>query len=245
MFPLALMTTPLWAQDTAGIISYQQIISLDIKDSELPEGMAALFPKEHKIDKVLYFNTGGALYENREEQGSENENEFKQDNMTLRIEHKVPEEITFTDLKNKKVTEQKDLMGRIFLITEDMDSRKWKLTGRQKKLLDLPCMEATYIHDKDTVVAWYTTAIPVSAGPESFSGLPGMILEVQTGANMRIVATAVSAANATTQKKIAPPRKGKKITGAEFEALAKQKQEEMQQQYGGKGNIMIMKQEVR
>ena len=33
----------------------------------------------------------------------------------------------------------------------------------------------------ETIIAWYTPMIPASHGPDDFGGLPGLILELNTG----------------------------------------------------------------
>lgn len=239
LMPVVLLAAPLWAQQTSGTIVYEQIITMDISGQNLPEGMAALIPKEQKMEKVLYFSPEATLYENSEKGNDAKKEEYKQDDMEIRIERNMPDEKTYTDIKNKQVVAQKDLMGRLFLVSKDSEPGKWKFTGRQKKILDLPCMEAVDVSGEDTVVAWYTTGIPVQAGPGDISGLPGMVLEANMGKLIHLVAKRIEN-DAEAVKKIKAPTKGKKISAADFEKLQKEKQEEMQKQFGGKGNVIIM-----
>jgi GLPGLI family protein len=63
--------------------------------------------------------------------------------------------------------------------------------------------------DSIYVVAFYTTEIPVSGGPESFSGLPGMILGVALPhENVTWFATKVTD-NSIPPNVVVPPKKGK------------------------------------
>ncbi len=235
-----LASKPLLAQQTTGTITYEQTISIDLKGAEgLPEGLAAMLPKEQKFKKVLYFIPTAALYQYLPGKAS-NVNEYAQDNVGIRIEQHTPDDKVYTDLNTKTITEQKEFMGRMFLINKPADAPKWKFTGRQKKLLNLPCLEAVAVKDKDTLVAWYTPSVPVSIGPEGVSGLPGAILELSMGSMLNFKATAITPANATAQ--IKAPGKGKKLTEAEFDKMVKVKEEEMLKQYGGgdgKTTIMI------
>ena len=48
----------------------------------------------------------------------------------------------YTDLKNKKITEQRDFMNRMFLVEQDLPVSNWKVTGNQKVILGYPCNEA-------------------------------------------------------------------------------------------------------
>jgi len=61
-------------------------------------------------------------------------------------------------------------------------------------------------------VAFYTDRIPVSGGPESFSGLPGMILQVTLPhENVTWVATKV-VDQLISSDAIRPPKNGKPVT---------------------------------
>jgi GLPGLI family protein len=241
LIPALFLALPLFAQQTSGVIVYDQVISIDIEGHDLPEGIAAMMPKEQKFEKVLYFSPEATLYENSDKSEDAQKQEFKQDNMEIHIDRNIPDEKTYTDIKNKRVVEQKDLMGRMFLVSGNMEPEKWKFTGRQKKILDLPCMEAVTASDKDTIIAWYTPNIPVQAGPEHISGLPGMVLEANMGTMIHLLAKRIEP-GADVAKKIKEPSKGKKISAEDFAKLQKEKEEEMRKQYGGKGNVIIMKQ---
>lgn len=238
LMPALCLAMPLAAQQTSGSIVYDQVISTDFEGHDLPEGIAAMMPKEQKFEKVLYFSPEAALYENSANSEDSKKEEFQQDNMHIHIERNIPDEKTYTDIKGKRVVEQKDLMGRMFLVSREITPEKWKFTGRQKKILDLPCMEAIHAGDKDTITAWYTPNIPVQAGPEHISGLPGMVLEAHLGTMVRLTAKRITPD--ADMAKIKAPTKGKKISAEDFEKLQLEKTEEMRKQYGGKGNVIIM-----
>lgn len=240
--PLLLAAFNLQAQQTSGTVTYLQTLQLSIDAAALPEGFGAMLPSKHEVEKVLYFNPEATLYENKPLSKEEKSKEYRQEDVSIRIDRQLPEEQVYTDLKNKKVTEQKDLMGRMFLIARDAEAPRWKTTGRQKKILDLPCMEAS---TGDSITAWYTTAIPVNAGPETFRGLPGLILELNAGSRLQFLATSLSPATPAAQQRIKPPVKGKRVTDKEFEKLAAEKAEALRKQFGGNGNVIIRKQTVR
>lgn len=238
MLPVASVS----AQDTAGVITYEQTVSTNIDKDNIPEGLRNMIPAAAKSEMELYYMPTASLYQVKENTDADNNQEFNQGNMRLRIETKTPDDKYYTDLSNHKVTEQKDFMGRIFLIDHDISTLKWKFTGRQKKILDMPSSEAVSITDKDTVIAWFTTSIPVSAGPQGHSGLPGMVLEVFIGSDIHLVATKIAPATKETIKKIKAPTKGKKVDEAAFNKIVTDKEEEMRKQYGGNGNVIIMRQ---
>lgn len=245
LLPLLLLSAIAGAQKTSGIITYERRLNLNqdqFKGSNLPEGFAEMISKENKILKVLYFTAEASLFENSTEKPKASE--YSEGNMMLRSAGQ-PDEKVFTDIKNKKKTEQKDLMGRLFLIKDEaVPASKWKTTGRQKKILGMACMEAVLIENKadknaQPVIAWYTTAIPVSSGPEGMGGLPGMILELSLNGTMVFSATRLDAIDSKMIKHIQAPAKGRQVTAKEFERISDEKIKEMQQQFGGSGNVII------
>lgn len=233
-----LLTAPAFAQHTSGTIRFEEKLSFELKGEDLPEGMQAFLPKEQKFQKVLYFNADHSLYENNKEMKEEENNEYEQGGIKIRMEHNRPDEKIFVNFKNGEQLAQRDLMGRLFLVKDTPENPKWKLTDRQKKILDMPCQEAWYVQETDTITAWYTSAIPVAGGPKDFAGLPGMILEVNVGNTLSIKAAGIDY-NEDATKKIKEPTKGKAVSGKEYDKLAREKQEELQKQYGGKGNVII------
>lgn len=238
--PFLLAAGTITAQSNSGRITYRETISLNISEADMPEGMAAFLPKEHKIEKTLFYNNASSLYENTEAGNGSQASDYQEGEVSVHLERKMPEEKVFLDLVSKKMVAQKDLMGRLFLVSDVTKPRKWKLTGRQKRLLDRPCMEAIAVDGPDSVTAWYTTAIPVGAGPQDLSGLPGMILEAWEGSLVHIVATAIDQPDGQVLKeKLKPPTKGKKVTAEAFEALSREKEKELQQQLGGGKGVMI------
>ena len=85
-----------------------------------------------------------------------------------------------------------------------------------------------------TVTAWYTPQIPVSNGPESYQGLPGLILEVNDG-DLTILCSKITI-NPKKQIEISEPKKGKQVTQKEYDKIMENKMEEMNEQYRGRGS---------
>jgi GLPGLI family protein len=59
----------------------------------------------------------------------------------------------------------------------------WVITNDFKTILNYTCQRATTTFAGRRYDAWFTTAIPKSYGPYKFSGLPGLILELQDREN--------------------------------------------------------------
>ncbi|HET8573712.1 MAG TPA: GLPGLI family protein [Edaphocola sp.] len=73
----------------------------------------------------------------------------------------------------------KKVFEKNFMITDSLPRFKWKIEDEIRVIAGYPCRKAvTTICDSVVVVAFYTDQIMVSGGPESFNGLPGMILGI-------------------------------------------------------------------
>lgn len=69
--------------------------------------------------------------------------------------------------------------GPIYLYEEDKIKFDWKILPDKKKYLTYTCQKATTTFRGRTYEAWFSTDIPISEGPYKFTGLPGLILEIQ------------------------------------------------------------------
>jgi GLPGLI family protein len=123
----------------------------------------------------------------------------------------------YTDLAANSSINQKVVFDQAFLVKDNARKIIWKITDETRDIAGYSCRRANGIMlDSVYVVAFYAIAIPVSGGPESFSGLPGMILGVALPHdNVTWFATKVS-------EKILPPlkvpAKGKAVNNKELEA---------------------------
>lgn len=226
------------AQDnTVGTVNYQQVVKLDIKLEGDASQFANMLPKERKSNKILYFTPQATLYENGEKEEDPNMS-MNSGGANVMIRMEEPENKVFTDLEKKKQIEQREFMTRVFLIEGEAD-QQWKLTGNQKMILDFPCQEAIQEKDSSKIVAWFTPAIPVSAGPSDYCGLPGLILSVEAD-NGKNTLTATSVDFAPVSKdKLYKPKKGKKVTRDEFDQIVAEKMKEMGAERGKGGTQMI------
>ncbi|MGZ0015310.1 GLPGLI family protein [Yeosuana sp. AK3] len=83
------------------------------------------------------------------------------------------------------------------------------------------------------VTAWYTPQISVSQGPGEYWGLPGLILEVN--ADRTTILCSKIVLNPSEKDLIKAPSKGKNVTKTEYDAIVKQKMEEMRDMFRGRG----------
>jgi len=81
------------------------------------------------------------------------------------------------DLQNKTVSTQREVFENTYIIKDSLRNLEWRITDETREIAGFECRKAvTKICDSVYVVAFYTDQIAISSGPESFGGLPGLIL---------------------------------------------------------------------
>lgn len=79
------------------------------------------------------------------------------------------------------------------------------------------------------VTAWYTPQIPVSSGPQSYWGLPGLILELNAGRTTMLCTEL--ALNPAEAEEIQKPNKGKEVNREEYNKIIKVKTDELKARF--------------
>jgi GLPGLI family protein len=123
--------------------------------------------------------------------------------------------VIYADLEQEKGVSQKTVFEQVFLVDDTLRRIKWKMTDETRVIAGFNCRRANaIIMDSIYVVAFYTDEILTTGGPESFSGLPGMILGVAlphdhiTWFATKVEATPVS------EGQVAVPAKGKRVNNS-------------------------------
>jgi GLPGLI family protein len=132
------------------------------------------------------------------------------------------------DLKNTIATNfdsqtsatQKSVYEDTYLVKDSVRKINWKITDETREIAGYECRRANaIIMDSVYVVAYYSNQIAVSGGPESFTGLPGMILGLALPhENVTWFATKVTEV-AVPEKDLAPPTKGKPTDNKGLKAI--------------------------
>ncbi|HRO42625.1 MAG TPA: GLPGLI family protein [Flavipsychrobacter sp.] len=173
------------------------------------EKVKAQMPKFNVSYFDYYFNTKKSLYK----PGRESENPVK----GMWGNSPASENIVFSDWGLGKVIASKQIFEEKFLVQDSLRKLDWKIKDEIRIISGYKCRKAvSIICDSVYVVAFYTEDIAVSGGPEMFSGLPGMILEI---AIPRLYSTWIAlkvdiAAPKDEELKI--PEKGKKVSQKEM-----------------------------
>lgn len=231
----ALISLTVMACAQTGTVVYNETMKLELHIEGLDPAMADMIPKERKSVKMLHYSPEASLYLNGKQADDQEVTEEMAGGGTMVIKMQEPDEQLYFDLKNQKVTEQREFMSRMFLIVSEADTLPWKLTGNRREILGTPCFEAVYQKDTVKTIAWFAPSIPVSAGPGRYNGLPGLILEVNVDDGKRML-TAVSVTPGEVASSIVRPAKGKKVTREEFDKIVEEKTGEMQ----GEGGATMM-----
>ena len=170
---------------------------------------------EWKMYTELYFTPTVSKYENSEEKAEPDD-----DNFSWR------KELFFMkrDFENNTMTDAIELLGKNYLIEDEIPPIAWKIENDLKEVAGHICMKAstedTLKHQK--IAAWFAQDIPLKAGPDHFSGLPGLILEVDINDGaMVMTANRIDLKKLTTELDLPKKIKSKKIKDAAYQTLVR------------------------
>lgn len=238
------------AQQKQGKVTYQRVTQVQIRLSGAAEGMESMLPKSRTENFELTFGNNQSLWKQAEKEADDDVNTG---GMQIRMITAGADDVLFTDFDKSKRTELREMFDRKFLIDDSVRPLKWKMTGETKVILNHTCMKATAsqtskrtqmnmdngrmerkeIEDTSVVVAWFTSDIPVAAGPAEFQGqLPGLILEMDI-ANGRQTYKAVDLSEKADLSVIKEPTAKKHYTREEFRTEVNKMMDEMQKNNGG------------
>lgn len=249
--------TSLYAQQKEGKVVYERTMQMQIRIND-DEQIANMMPKSRTDKFEMSFGNNQSIYKHVDE---EQQDEFGGGGMQIRMVGPGMDDIIYCNFDNGIRTEQREIMGKKFLVTDSIRKLNWKLTEDTKTIAGYNCRKATAqrvgkrmqmninngvmekkeVNDTTNIVAWFTMDIPVSAGPEVAGQLPGLILALDMNdGRMTYVATAVSAkADLATIK---APTKGKVVTQDEFVSERNKLMDEMMKnnQGGGPGRQKVI-----
>jgi GLPGLI family protein len=122
----------------------------------------------------------------------------------------------YTSFTTRRVTASKQVFEQKFLVVDSIRNLTWKITDEIRTIQNFKCRKAVSRYcDSVYVVAFYTEDIAVSGGPESFAGLPGMILEIAVPRlHATWIAGKIDVAHTAAPEEFKVPEKGKKVDQA-------------------------------
>lgn len=215
----------------SGEVIFQEIVKMDIQLEGMDPQIAEQIPRERKSEKVLYFTEEESMFENHEKEDPVDDVHTEGSGIMIRMQQ--PDNKIYMDLKNNNMIEQKEFMSRVFLIESAPEAKKWKLSGEQRIILDYACQEAITEVEGEEVRAWFTPEIGVPVGPGSYSGLPGLVLAVETDQGDRKLEAIAIELKPLDKSVLQKPTKGKKVTADEYQAIVEEKLKEMEAEGDG------------
>ncbi len=93
----------------------------------------------------------------------------------------------YYDLASKTIVQTRDSYRFPYLIAQWQAGMEWEITEETAEIAGYKVQKATtspLYEDHDPfiygeAIAWFTTEIPISAGPEGYYGLPGLIVKLE------------------------------------------------------------------
>lgn len=229
----------------------------DILNAELMAQLKEAMNKASEKTYILDFTKDESLYteEGKLEQPQTNNLSF-----SVSIKHSTSGKL-YKNLKENYSLLENDYLDKIFLIKDSLHTSGWILGTETKKVGNYTVYKATrtikakqFISEEENtdekvsdflslidkepkdvvVIAWYAPEIPISNGPQTYGGLPGLILELHAGKIIYLCSEITL--NPKKPIKIKVP-KGKTITQIEFDAML---QERMKQGKKSKSGGVIV-----
>ena len=238
------------AQNNQGEIIYEQKINIWKNLPPEMEGMKENIPEFRTSKSSLLFTSEETYYTPKERTKEEKEKARERRAGEGRRGRRGRgrggrgrggKEKSHYNISENLVKSSSDFFGKQFLISGPPKTYKWKITGKQKQVGEFLCQEAVYQDTTETIKAWFTPMIPVAAGPNTYCGLPGMILHMDFNDGDRTITAIDVQLKEIDPALIIEPTEGKKVTRTEFEKIKEEKMEEMKQEYGGEGRRVFMR----
>lgn len=122
-------------------------------------------------------------------------------------------------LKKETIMQDCDLLDKCFLVNDSFYN--WEIATKIKIINGYKCYLAiSESKDKKSKIsAWFTNEIPINIGPMNYSGLPGLILELDDG-DLSFAVKKIEI-NLKRKVKISKQKKGIHISYEKFTELAK------------------------
>ena len=248
------------AQIKEGTLVFERTVQMPQRMMNINNEISRELPRSRTDQFELLFSDKKTLWQflpNAAEDGESGT--FAGGGMVIRVMGGT-NDISFYNFEKGLKTDQREVMERTFIVSDSIRKLNWKLTEETKTILDHKAFKAVatrigerasirmengemkreMIADTATIIAWFTTEIPVPGGPADFQGqLPGMILEMDINKGQTVY-KAIEFSTKVSTSKIKEPKDGKKVTASEFVAERDKLMEEMRKNAPARGNVIRM-----
>jgi GLPGLI family protein len=217
---LLLISTFAFSQATEGKITYKYTIFWDkvyakldfLSQSEKDRVKLTWNNEEGYTTKMqLFFSPTASLYTYSEESENESTYSWRKDDYLI-----------YRDFDEKKVKELQEMLGKTYLIEDELNPYKWRVMNELKEIQGHLCMKAITEDTvkKQTIAAWFAADISVPVGPERLFGLPGAILGVEiNGGDAIIEADNIELRSVAEELKLPRKMKGREINIDTYQSL--------------------------
>ncbi|WP_179020987.1 GLPGLI family protein [Winogradskyella forsetii] len=259
IFALTALTVAVSAQDFQGVATYKTQRKIEIKmdstkvNDAMQSQMMEMMKKQFQKTYNLTFDKSSSIYQQEEELSKP---QVGGGDLIVSFGGGGGSDIFYKNVQTHNYIDQKETMGKKFLIKDSISNIEWQLQSETKHIGDYLCFKATYIKqvpkinlnfnsnsnqeeeeenekepemEERTVTAWYTPQIPVSNGPAKYQGLPGLILEIHDG-KLTIICSKI-VINPEDKIEIEAPTKGKEVSQKEYDEIMEKKAKEMMERY--------------
>ena len=182
LFILLFSFTSLIAQERGLIVNYNQQINFDVEKMQgnvsviANEGnndlKKALLESMKRISQYTLTTTQEKAVSQKVEKINNDQNEI---GMTISFGNSRP---LFMDFRNNMYYTKSRNFDKDFEIKDSLTHYDWQITREKKKILNFDCRKATAKDGKKDIIAWFAPKLPYKSGPDGFTGLPGLILEL-------------------------------------------------------------------
>jgi len=239
-----------------GRVVYERTMQLPTRmlannNADMPQ-----LPRSRTDQFELLFSGNQSLYQFLLNADDENPGEFAGGGVVMRFGGM--NDINYHNFEKGERVDKRNVLDRDFIVSDTIRKLAWKLTDETKTILNYTARKATAqnirtamrmsmengemkrepYQDTSNVVAWFTTDIPVAAGPDFQGQLPGLILELSLN-NGQQVYKALEVSPKVSVSKIKAPKDGKKLTAAEFAKERDALMEEMRKNMPAGNSIQI------
>ncbi|MBP6811154.1 MAG: GLPGLI family protein [Saprospiraceae bacterium] len=237
---LLLASAGVQAQEIEGTIRYlvthnwsKKMAAVDYISKQQRERIAYMWGNrsEWKMFANMYITPTVTKYEDSEEKAEPDDEGYSWRKEVFMVKH---------DYAANTMQDVVQIFGKTYIVEDSLRAPEWKILNDLKEVAGHICMKASWTDTlkQQKVIAWFAMDIPISAGPERFYGLPGLILEVDVNdGGMLVSADKIDLKKITTELDLPKKLKAKKISEAEYLALLKkhmdQKKEEEEPPFWG------------
>ncbi|MCW5516110.1 GLPGLI family protein [Muriicola sp. Z0-33] len=252
---LAFLGPQLFGQDFTGLATYKTAMKMNIAmdSTEMSADQQSLM--QQRLMKALQkeYELSFNAYESNWKEVGKLDKETASDGIQIVMVGAGGGEdgLLYKNTKEANFIETTDAFGKLFLVSGAMEKPEWKITDESKQIGQYTCYKATSEREvtetrmtemngekveteekrMQTTTVWYTPDIPVAHGPDTYWGLPGLILEASNG-NRVIICNKV-VLNPKNKAVITIPSKGKKVTAEAYEEIMREQSQKMRKMYGG------------